>query len=134
MLLLDISNANEPETRGLTQTQAQDTSDANTFLMKRYPTPESRAQYDEEVNGFRSVKQVSSIIRLYGSYSHGDECNILLEYADKGTLEEYFKNETPPSRAADIIKFWENLFQLIKGLKAIHSVREYVVKPLPSRL
>lgn len=76
------------------------------------------------MNGFRSVKHVDSIIRFYGSYIHGDESNVILEHADKGSLEEYFKNETPPSRGLDIIKFWENLFQLIKALKAVHSVRE----------
>jgi serine/threonine protein kinase len=70
------------------------------------------------------VKHADSIIKYYGSYTHGNEFNILLEYADKGTLEEYFQTESPPSRGGDIIKFWENLFQLIKGLKAIHSVRE----------
>ncbi|RFU24317.1 hypothetical protein B7463_g12025, partial [Scytalidium lignicola] len=103
---------------------SRDKVDANTFTLKRYPSKESRAQYEEEVNGFRSVRNVDSIIKFYGSFSHGDECNILLEYADRGSLEEYFKNEQPPSRAIDIIKFWASLFQLIKGLKAIHSVRE----------
>jgi serine/threonine protein kinase len=70
------------------------------------------------------VRNTDSIIKFYGSYIHGDEFNILLEYADKGTLEEYFKNESPPGRGVDIIKFWEALFQLIKALKTIHSVRE----------
>lgn len=50
--------------------------------------------------------------------------NIILEYADKGSLEDFFRNESAPSRGIDIIKFWESMFQLIKGLKAIHSVRE----------
>ena len=39
-----------------------------------------------------------------------------------GSLEEYFQRETPPSRGNDIIKFWDSLFQLIKALKAIHSI------------
>src|SRR6266536_561883 len=99
---------------------------ANTFLLKRYRTKEGEAHYKQEVDGFRSVKHADSIIRFYGSYKQGDEFNVLLEFADKGSLEECFQRESPPSRGVDIIKFWENLFQLIKGLKAIHSVREYV--------
>lgn len=79
--------------------------------------------YKQEVNGFRSVKQSESIIKFYGSFIQGDDYNILLEFADRGSLEQYFEKESPPSRGADIIKFWEALFQLIKGLKAIHSVR-----------
>jgi serine/threonine protein kinase len=96
----------------------------DTFILKRYPTKEGEIPYGQEVNGFRSVKQSDSIIKYYGSYIHGDEYNILLEYADKGTLEDYFQKESPPSRGVDIIKFWESLFQLIKGLIAVHSVRE----------
>ena len=92
--------------------------------MKRYPTEDGEGPYKQEVNGFRSVKHADSIIKYYGSYIHGNEFNILLEYADKGSLEDYFQTESPPSRGVDIIKFWESLFQLIKGLKAIHSVRE----------
>lgn len=51
---------------------------------------------------------------------------MLLEYADKGSLEDFFQSETPPSHGGEIIKFWEGLFLLIKGLKAIHSVQEQV--------
>jgi serine/threonine protein kinase len=75
------------------------------------------------VDGFRGVRHAESIIKFYGSFIHGDKFNTLLEFADKGSLEDYFKRETPPSRGVDIIKFWEALFLLIKGLKAIHSVR-----------
>jgi serine/threonine protein kinase len=95
-------------------------------LLKRYSTKEGEPYYSKKINGFRSVRQADSIIKFYGSYIHGDHYNILLEYADKGSLEEYFRKESPPSRGIDIIKFWEGLFQLIKGLKAIHSAREYV--------
>lgn len=70
------------------------------------------------------MKHAESIRRFCGSYIHGDEFNIILEHADKGSLEDYFRNESPPSSGPDILGFWEGLFQLIKGLKAIHSVRE----------
>lgn len=101
-------------------------------MLKRYRAKEGEVHYKQEVDGFRSVKHADSIIRFYGSYKQGNEFNVLLEFADKGSLEEYFKRESPPSRGVDIIKFWEGLFQLIKGLKAIHSVREYVPLPLQS--
>lgn len=99
---------------------------ANTFLLKRYPTKDGEHRYNQKISGFRSVRQAESVIKFYGSYIHGENYNILLEFADKGSLEEYFRRESPPSRGGDIIKFWEALFQLIKGLKAIHSAREYV--------
>jgi hypothetical protein len=75
------------------------------------------------VDDYRSVKNCDGIIRFFGSYIHGPERHILREFADKGTLEELFKRETPPSHGIDIVKFWESLFQVIEALKVIHSVR-----------
>lgn len=98
---------------------------SDTFILKTY-SKDSEAQYKQEIDGFRSVRRAESIINFYGSFIHGDEYNILLEYPDKGTLEDFFSLETPPSRGPEIIKFWECLFSLINGLKAIHSSRSWV--------
>lgn len=98
-------------------------TEPNTFILKRYLT---KIDYRQEVKNFSSSKHSESIIRFYGSYTHGSEYNILLEYADKGSLVEYFQKQTPPSRGKDTIKFWDGLFQLIKALKAIHSILEFV--------
>jgi len=87
-------------------------------MVKRYI---KRDAYRQEVKNFSTSRHSESIIRFHGSYIHGDSYNILLEYADKGSLEEYFQKQTPPSRGRDIIKFWDGLFQLIKALIAIHS-------------
>ncbi|KAG0650429.1 Serine threonine-kinase Nek7 [Hyphodiscus hymeniophilus] len=106
----------------------------DSFMLKRYATQEGEAAYKKEVNGYRSVKHADTIIKYYGSYIHGHDFNILLECADKGSLEEYFQRESPPSRGVDIIKFWENIFQLIKGLKAIHSIREAHQDVRPDRI
>jgi len=76
------------------------------FILKRYSGKENERFYRDEINGFRSVKHADSIARFYGSYIHGDTFNTLLEFGDKGTLEDYFKREAPPSRGVDIIKFW----------------------------
>src|SRR5579871_3220705 len=93
----------------------------NAFILKRYLTKDAEEYHNREVRGFNALRYSESIIGFYGSYKHGDDYNILLEFADKGTLEDYFQRETPPSRGDDIIKFWSRLFELIKALKAIHS-------------
>lgn len=92
-------------------------------MLKRYV---SKDEYRQEVKNFSNSKHSESIMRFHGSYTHGSDYNILLEFADKGSLEEYFQNQTPPSRGGDIIKFWDSLFQLIKALKAIHSFLGFV--------
>jgi hypothetical protein len=102
------------------------TSNPHTFILKRYLTRDAEDHYKQEVNGYRTLKNPTSIINFYGSYTHGDVCNIILEYADKGSLEEFYQRESPPSRGEDIIKFWDRLFQLIKALKVIHSSLGFV--------
>ncbi len=92
-------------------------------MLKRYM---SKIEYRQEVKNFSNSKHSESIIKFHGSYSHGNDYNILLEYADKGSLEDYFQKQTPPSRGGDIIKFWDSLFRLIKALKAIHSFLGFV--------
>ncbi len=98
----------------------------NTFILKRYLMKDSEYDYRQEVSDFWNLKDSEGIIGFSGSYTHGDDYNILLEFADKGSLEEYFQKETPPSHDVDIINFWNGLFQLIKALKAIHSMLGFV--------
>lgn len=105
-------------------------SNTNTFILKTYSSIDGNAAYKKEAAGFRGVRAAESILNFYGSYVHGDDYNILMEYADKGSLEDFYLKETPPGRGQEIIKFWEGLFQLIKSLKVIHSVRESVHPPI----
>ncbi|RKF57865.1 putative protein kinase-like [Golovinomyces cichoracearum] len=97
---------------------------SNIFVLRSYPTPEGLPLYARNINAFRSIRNVDGIIKFYGSFQHRQESHILLEYADKGTLSEFFETEAPPTRAADIVNFWANLLKLLKGLKAIHSLNE----------
>jgi serine/threonine protein kinase len=64
-----------------------------------------------------------SIIGFYGSYIQDGSYNILLEYADRGTLEEYLQNTPPPTTGEDIFKFWSALFNVIQALHLIHNVQ-----------
>jgi len=93
----------------------------NVFILKRYLTKDAEDHYNREIRGFNTIKHPKSMIGFYGSYIHGGSYNILLEFADKGSLEEYFQHETPPSHGEDIIKFWAHLFELTKALNAIHT-------------
>jgi serine/threonine protein kinase len=93
----------------------------NIFILKRYLTKDAEDHYNWEIRGFNAMKHPKSMIGFYGSYIHGDSYNILFEFADKGSLEEYFQHEAPPSHEEDIFRFWGHLFELIRALNAIHS-------------
>ena len=59
-----------------------------------------------------------------GDYTYGEEnqktYNLLLEYGE-ADLDEYFFTTPPPALASDIIAFWEDLFNLAKALRDLHS-------------
>jgi hypothetical protein len=62
------------------------------------------------------------MIGFYGSYRHGESCNLILEYANEGTLEDYLHKYVPPTAGPDIYQFWKGLLGLIKALEAIHYI------------
>jgi serine/threonine protein kinase len=92
--------------------------------MKTYFTKEAEKYYNTEVAAFRHLARRSnpSIIKFYGSFTRGDSYNVILEYADKGTLADYFRNESPPSEGDETIRFWEAIFKLLSALRDIHEV------------
>jgi hypothetical protein len=96
---------------------------ANTFVLKTYFTSDAEKYYNTEVGAFRVIGQNSSIIGFRGSFTRGDTYNMLLEYADKGTLEDFFRTEDPPTDGEEIIQFWQALFQIIDALRRIHEVK-----------
>lgn len=76
------------------------------------------------MDAFRRLKQIPDpgLIGFHGSFEQADTYNVILEYADKGTLEQYFNETSPPVRREDITKFWTGLCIVLKGLKNIHDV------------
>ncbi|KAK0102741.1 hypothetical protein ONS95_006339 [Cadophora gregata] len=52
----------------------------------------------------------------------------------EGTLEDYFRIRTPPSRGAEIIRFWEALFDLLGELKGCHTSGSAHLNIAPERI
>jgi len=67
---------------------------------------------------------VTSIIRFYGSYTQAGTFNIFLEYADKGSLETFLKENVPPTRLEDVRVFWKCLLELLQALIYLHNHSE----------
>ncbi|KAI9866765.1 MAG: hypothetical protein M1813_000707 [Trichoglossum hirsutum] len=105
----------------------QDQSDlfADTFVLKTYKTKNAEQYYKNEVDGFKKLQSHGGLgqnmITFYGSYIQGDSFNIILDYADEGTLEQYLRI-TGQLPAEDVIPFWRELFNVIKALVGIHEV------------
>ncbi|RFU28626.1 hypothetical protein B7463_g7721, partial [Scytalidium lignicola] len=99
---------------------------AHTFVLKTYLSKDAETYYNKEVEAFRHLKAFNNpktnIIGFYGSYIHGDTFNVILEFADRGSLAQYFKETDPPSTGQDIVDFWSSLFGVIPALINIHDV------------
>jgi serine/threonine protein kinase len=62
------------------------------------------------------------MIGFYGNFTQGNTYNVILEYADKGSLKDYFQNIPPPREEEHIVSFWTSLGGIIKGLHSVHCV------------
>lgn len=63
-----------------------------------------------------------SIVKFYGSFTQQHSHNVVLEFADQGTLADYYQKFPNPMLEADITDFWEHIFNLGRGLAQIHDV------------
>lgn len=63
------------------------------------------------------------LVTFYGSFTHGSTNNILLEYAEQGSLVDYFRDQLPPSDGDEISAFWNGMMTLLLGLAEIHEVK-----------
>jgi serine/threonine protein kinase len=114
----------QPLVPQLRMVQANSARPANTYVLKTYNTKDAAKYYANEVDAFMKLNKKGhdeSLIKLLGSYKQGDTYNILLEYADRGTLEDFFLTTPPPSLGEEIIVFWSRLFNVIKALHCIHE-------------
>ncbi|TVY33614.1 Serine/threonine-protein kinase [Lachnellula subtilissima] len=95
---------------------------ARRFVLKQFSTKDAERYYQTEVAAFGKLRCNPNIIGFYGNFTRGDSYNILLEYADEGTLESYFEKQAPPRDGEEVIKFWERLFKIIDALRGVHEV------------
>ena len=106
--------------------QDSDDEHTNTFVLKRYRTQDAEKYFHNEVSAFRKLRQAGkhrNIIGYHGCFIHNGTYNVILEFADKGTLEKYFAQEAPPTSGEDIIAFWREMFAIIGALMSIHGIQ-----------
>ncbi|KAG8532869.1 uncharacterized protein KY384_002747 [Bacidia gigantensis] len=99
---------------------------SNIFVIKTYRTKAAKSYYKNECQAFKRLRignrPPRNIVHFYGHWEHLGTYNVILEYADKGTLEDLITT-TPPSTAEDILVFWDSLLDVAYGLDAIHNTQ-----------
>lgn len=97
----------------------------NTFVLKTYREAEAENNYKAERNAHMKLrwngKPSPHIIACYGGFVHGNSYNLILEYADGGTLESFMRKTKPPSTIEDVLLFWDRLSEITHGIMCIHQ-------------
>ncbi|RYP32959.1 hypothetical protein DL767_004975 [Monosporascus sp. MG133] len=62
-----------------------------------------------------------NVITYHGSFRQNGTYNLILDYADGGSLKDLLDKQVPPSTAEDIEQFWRSLFGVLNGLQSIHQ-------------
>ena len=129
-LVTNYSEPLPPKARNPSSAEQQRRIDRNIFVLKQYHCgDEAKVYYENERSAFRNLNSYTSgrdepsIIRCHGGYVQGKFHNILLEYANLGTLEDYFRRQ-PPQTPEEILDLWTKLLDLITALKRIHALEE----------
>lgn len=69
-----------------------------------------------------SGKPEPCLIGFFGGFEQGDTFNIILEYANGGTLEDFMHTRNAPYNGPGIYAFWESLLPLIRAISRIHNI------------
>ena len=97
----------------------------NTFVLKTYRDAEAPHNYRAERDAYLKLrwggKPSEHIIAYYGSFIHGNSYNIILEYADQGTLETFMRRTKSPSSPEETLLLWDRLLNVTHGLMTIHG-------------
>ncbi|KIV87458.1 hypothetical protein PV11_03002 [Exophiala sideris] len=96
------------------------------YVIKAYHRIEAEKYFKVEVGAFQKLvneydEPVPNLIRFYGAFKQNDSFHVILEYANVGTLEDYFNKVQPPRLGHDILSLWTNVFQLNHALAHIHN-------------
>lgn len=99
-------------------------------MLKTFTGSEGKRQFESETLGYIETQSsggpIASLLKYYGTYTHGDdEYNLVLEYADGGTWEEFMKAHSPPGREQDIISVWKSLLDVSQALHRAHLGNGY---------
>ena len=102
-------------------------SQKHQYAVKTYMGRNAKSYYEREVKAFTQLRENNkkypspSIVGYHGSNIHRGTYNVILEFADGGTLEDYFEQQREPKTGQDIIDFWESFFEVVKAISRLHE-------------
>lgn len=99
----------------------------DTFVLKTYHE-DYKKLYDNEITAFTNLQNIRSssnnIIRYFGSFMQSNKYSLVLDFANGGSLLEFFVNNRPPETAEDRLSFWKSYSGYFRGAYRIHQVQQ----------
>src|SRR5947207_15090771 len=99
----------------------------HTDVVKTYHQSDGGRYFEAEARAFRVLneadKRVPNIVGFHKAFKQNDSLNIILQYANVGTLEDYFKKVTSPQLGHEILGVWRRLAGLNIAIAGIHKQR-----------
>lgn len=97
-------------------------------VIKEYPKSEIEHSFKNELEAYLSFQYPGNehyvseyFLEYYGSFKQKDKGFIILEFADEGSLLEFFKRNEMPRTREELLGFFENLSRLLSGLRLLHA-------------
>lgn len=69
-----------------------------------------------------SNQRSAGLIEFFGGISCPPTYSIILEYMDRGDLEQYWKTTSAPVTEKDVHDFWSAFTVLAEGLAFLHEI------------
>lgn len=95
-------------------------------MLKTYRGRDAKEQHDAERAAFLRLRYNQEpplfVIAYYGSFYDHDTYNIILEYADRGNLNDFMKSTPEPRNREDMIDYWDRFCRITHGLAHIHGL------------
>lgn len=102
-------------------------NDPHRFVLKIFQReiPDGKEQYDQELESYANILHAGNdqnIVSFFGSFKHGDTFHIILEYANKGTLEDLMEKSPPPTGPEALHELWGALLRLLQAFQKLHDL------------
>ncbi|KAI0020697.1 hypothetical protein F4780DRAFT_779370 [Xylariomycetidae sp. FL0641] len=94
------------------------------FVLKTYHNDKTKRKlYDNEREALTILKNksIENVISLYGCFRQNESYHLILEHANRGSLEDLLDKGCAPTSAEDRLYFWTSLLRVIHGFRAVHS-------------
>ena len=70
------------------------------------------------------MNSLDNIVQFYGGHIQDGRYYTVLEYADSGTLEDFFQQfDKRPGSAEEILDFWNEIFGIARALHLLHQIQ-----------